>query len=69
MDRTIVAAGGTIVALGAGFTIAGELNYTLHSAYGMGGAFWTIIGAATIGFGLKVKRANKSTKPVRVGAI
>ncbi|MDX1441077.1 MAG: hypothetical protein R3237_01290 [Nitrosopumilaceae archaeon] len=69
MDKTIVVAGCAITALGAGFAIAGQIDYTLHSAYGMGGAFWTIIGAATIGFGLKVKRANKSTKPVRVGAI
>ena len=69
MDKTIVAAGGAIAALGVGFAVAGELDYTLHSAYGMGGAFWTIIGVATIGLGLKVKREKKSQKPVRVGAV
>ena len=69
LDKTIVAAGGAIAALGAGFAIAGELDYTLHSAYGMGGAFWTVIGAVTIGFGLKVKRAEKSEKPIRVGVV
>ena len=69
MDKTIVAAGGAIAALGVGFAVAGEIDYTLHSAYGMGGAFWTVIGAATIGFGLKVKRAEKSQKPIRVGAV
>ena len=69
MDKTIVAAGGAIAAMGAGFAIAGELDYTLHSAYGMGGAFWTIIGAVTLAFGLKVKRAEKSQKPIRVGAV
>ncbi|MFZ9006435.1 MAG: hypothetical protein ACO293_06615 [Nitrosopumilaceae archaeon] len=69
MDKTIVTAGGVITALGAGFAIAGELDYTLHSAYGMGGIFWTVIGAATIGFGLKVKRVRKQEKPTRVGAI
>ena len=69
MDKTIVAAGGAIVALGTGFAIAGELDYNLHSAYGMGGAFWTVIGAITIGFGLKVKRAQKPQKPIRVGAV
>ncbi|MBA4453652.1 MAG: hypothetical protein ACO2Y5_00830 [Nitrosopumilaceae archaeon] len=69
MDKTIVTAGGVITALGAGFAIAGELDYTLHSAYGMGGIFWTAIGAATIGFGLKVKRERKREKPTRVGAI
>ena len=69
MDKTIVTAGGVITALGAGFALAGELDYTLHSAYGMGGLFWTVIGAATIGLGLKVKRRRKQEKPVRVGAI
>lgn len=69
MDKTIVAAGGAITALGAGFAMAGELDHTLHSAYGIGGAFWTIIGVATIGFGLKVKREKKSQKPIRVGAV
>ena len=69
MDKTIVAAGGAITALGVGFAVAGELDYTLHSAYGMGGAFWTIIGALTIGFGLKVNRSNKPQKPIQVGAV
>ena len=64
-----MAAGGAIAALGAGFAIPGDLDYTLHSAYGMGGAFWSVIGAVTIGFGLKVKRAEKPQKPVRVGAV
>ena len=69
LDKTIVAAGVGITALGAGFAIAGELDYTLHSAYGIGGALWTIIGALTIGLGLKVKRAKKPQKQVRVGAV
>lgn len=69
LDKTIVASGSAIIALGAGFAIAGEMDYTLHSAYGMGGLFWTVIGAATIGLGLKVKRGRKQEKPVRVGAI
>ena len=64
-----MAAGGAIVALGAGFGIAGEMDYTLHSAYVMGGVFWSVIGAVTIGLGLKVKRGRKQEKPVRVGAV
>ena len=69
MDKAIVAAGGAIAALGAGFAIAGELDYTLHSAYGMGGAFWAVLGAITIGFGLKANRPNKPQKPIRIGAV
>ena len=69
LDKTIVTAGGIITALGASFTIAGELNYTLHSAYAMGGAFWTIIGVVTVGVGLRVNRKKKLEQPARVGAI
>lgn len=69
MDKTIVTAGGVITALGVSFAIAGELDYTLHSAYGMGGAFWTIIGLVTVGVGVRVNRKKKLEKPVRVGAI
>lgn len=69
LDKTIAAAGGAIAALGAGFAIAGEIDYTLHSAYGMGGALWSVIGAITMGFGLKVNRTQKPKKPVKVGAV
>ncbi len=69
MDKTIVTAGGLITALGVSFAISGELDYTLHSAYSMGGAFWTIIGLVTIGAGLRVNRKKKLEKPARVGAI
>ena len=69
MDKTIVVAGGTIVALGVSFTVAGGLDNNLHAAYGLGGAFWTVVGAVTIGLGLKVKRSQKQEKPIRTGAI
>ncbi|NIM25917.1 MAG: hypothetical protein GTN97_02130 [Nitrosopumilaceae archaeon] len=69
MDKTIVISGGIITALGVSFAIAGELDYTLHSAYGMGGAFWTLVGLVTVGVGLRVNRKRKLEKLPRVGVI
>lgn len=69
LDKTILTSGGIITALGISFAIAGELDYTLHPAYGMGGIFWTIIGLVTVGVGIRVNRKKKLEEPTRVGAI
>ena len=69
MDKTILTAGGALVGLGVGFLIAGELDYNLHQAYSTGGYLWLVIGSATIGLGLKVKKEKKERKQLKTGAI
>ena len=69
MDKTILAAGGALVGLGAGFLIVGEIDYNLHQAYSTGGYLWLVVGAATAGLGLNVKREKKERKLIKTGAI
>ena len=53
MDKTIVTVGVVLVGLGVGFYSAFQLMPELHSAYLIGGCLWGILGAITIGLGLK----------------
>ena len=69
MDKTIIGAGSALIALGAGFVVAGELDYNLHSAFGTGGFLWLTLGAITLGLGLKASRKLNRKKPMRIGAI
>ena len=69
MDKTIVAAGGSLVGMGIGFLIAGEVDYNLHQAYSTGGYIWLVIGMATIGLGVKVKKEKKERKQLKTGTM
>jgi len=69
MDKTIVAAGGSLVGMGIGFLIAGEVDYNLHQAYSTGGYLWLVIGMATIGLGVKVKKEKKERKQLKTGTM
>jgi len=69
MDKTILASGMALVGLGAGFLIAGQVDYNLHEAYSTGGYLWLVVGSATTGLGLKVKREKKEKKQLKTGAI
>lgn len=69
MDKTIVAAGGSLVGMGIGFLIAGEADYNLHQAYSTGGYLWLVIGMATIGLGVKVKKEKKERKQLKTGTL
>ena len=59
MDKTILYAGIVLVALGIGLFVVGSIDYTLSSAYTTGGILWSVVGAATMGVGLKVKQSKK----------
>ena len=69
MDKTIIVAGAALVGLGVGFLIASEIDYNLHDAYSTGGYLWLVVGCATAGLGLKVKREKNEKKHLRTGAI
>lgn len=69
MDKTIVAAGGSLVGMGIGLLIAGEADYNLHQAYSTGGYLWLVIGMATIGLGVKVKKEKKERKQLKTGTL
>ena len=69
MDKTIVAAGGSLVGMGIGFLIAGEVDYNLHQAYSTGGYLWLVIGTATIGLGVRVKKEKKERKQLKTGTM
>lgn len=69
MDKTIVAAGGSLVGMGIGFLIAREVDYNLHQAYSTGGYLWLVIGMATIGLGVKVKKEKKERKQLKTGTL
>ena len=69
MDKTILVAGGALAGLGIGFLIAGEVDYNLHQAYSTGGYLWLVIGTATIGLGLKVKKEKKERRQLKTGTM
>jgi len=69
MDKTIVSAGGSLIAMGIGFLIAGEVDYNLHQAYSTGGYLWLVIGMATIGLGVKVKKEKKERKQLKTATM
>lgn len=69
MDKTIITAGAALVGLAAGFLIASEIDYNLHDAYATGGYLWLVVGCATAGLGLKVKRERTEKKHMKIGAI
>ena len=69
MDRTIIGAGGVLTALGLGFFVAGELAQDLHSAFGTGGFLWIVVGALTMGIGLRIGGTKIKEKPLKVGAV
>lgn len=59
MDKMILSAGLALIALGVGFLAVGALDYNLSGAYTTGGYLWLVIGAGTVGLGLKVKRSKE----------
>ncbi|MDH3276996.1 MAG: hypothetical protein OEM21_02740 [Nitrosopumilus sp.] len=59
MDKLILIVGAMLVGLGIGFLIAGSIDYTLSSAYTAGGYLWLVVGAVTIGIGIKVRQSNQ----------
>lgn len=59
MDKMILSAGVILIALGVGFLAVSSMDYNLSSAYTTGGYLWRVIGAATLGLGLKVRSSNK----------
>lgn len=64
MEKTIVGAGASLVALGLGFGIAGYIDPGLHFAFKLGGIAWTAIGGITIMLGLRMRKEKERSLEV-----